>query len=130
MPEPDFRLNKPVSKQLVIDNLEAWYAAHADVPGMEIHRDPDITWMLSNGTTWSNSGTSLRFTATKARERLDQILQRYAEHGRGAGFWVDDDATPADLTNHLKVLGLRCRKLFPGMWRDLAKVPKFGQQFT
>ncbi len=109
--------------RLVISNLEAWYAAQADVPGVEVHRDPDITWMLSNGTTWSNSGTSIRFEPKTARKRLDDILKRYAEHGRGFGFWVDADATPADIEEHLKQRGFRCRKRFPGMWSDLAKLP-------
>jgi GNAT superfamily N-acetyltransferase len=113
-----------VSNRLIISNLEAWYAAQADVPGIEVHRDPDITWMLSNGTTWSNSGTSLRFSASKAGRRLDQILKRFAQHGRGIGLWVDDEATPADLADHLRRLGLRCRKRFPGMWCDLAKLPR------
>jgi GNAT superfamily N-acetyltransferase len=105
-------------------NLEAWYAAQADVPGVEVHRDPDITWMLSNGTTWSNSGTSLRFNASKAGRRLDQILKRYAGHGRGAGFWVDAAATPGNIEDLLKERGLRCRKRFPGMRCDLAQLPK------
>jgi len=116
----------PPLGRIVVDNLEAWYAAQADVPGIEVHRDPDVTWMLSNGTTWANSGTSLRFDTKNARQRLDQILKRYAEHGRGIGFWVDDDATPADLTDHLKPLGLRCRKRFPGMWYDFNRLPKIA----
>ena len=96
------------------------------MPGIEVHRDPDITWMLSNGAAWCNSGTALRFSPAKAGRRLDQILKRYAEHGRGAGFWVDDDATPADIGELLKARGLRCRKRFPGMWCDLAKLPKIS----
>jgi GNAT superfamily N-acetyltransferase len=114
----------PALGRIVVENLEAWYAAQADVPGVEVRRDPDITWMLSNGTTWSNSGTSLRLNPRNARRRLDQIFKRYAQHGRGIGFWVDDDATPADLADHLKRLGLRCKKRFPGMLCDLAKLPK------
>jgi GNAT superfamily N-acetyltransferase len=114
----------PALGSLVMHNLEAWYAAHANVPGMEVHRDPDITWMLSNGATWPNSGTALRFAAAKAGPRLDQILKRYAEHGRGAGFWVDDDATPENIGELLKARGLRCRKRFPGLCCDLAKLPK------
>jgi GNAT superfamily N-acetyltransferase len=115
----------PALGRLVVENLKAWYAAQADVPGVEVHRDPDITWMLSNGTTWANSGTSMRFDAKTARKRLDRIFKRYDEqHARGIGFWVDDDATPTDLTEHLKRLGLRCKKRFPGMWCDLAKFPK------
>jgi len=119
-------LPDPARGNVVLRNLEAWYAAQADVPGIEVHRDPDITWMLSNGTTWSNSGVCVRFTPAKAARRLDQILKRYAEHGRGAGFWVDDNATPADLADHLKKLGLRCRKRFPGMSCDLARLPKIS----
>jgi len=114
----------PALGRLVVENLEACYAAQADVPGIEVHRDPDITWMLSNGTTWSNSGTSLRFEPKTARKRLDQIFKRYSKHSRGVGFWVDDDATPTDLTDHLKHLGLRCKKRFPGMLCDLAKLSK------
>jgi len=112
--------------RLVVENLEAWYAAQADVPGIEVHRDPDVTWMLSNGTTWANSGASMRFSAKTAGKRLDEVFKRYAQHGRGIGFWVDDHATPVDLANHLKRLGLRCKKRFPGMWRDLTKVPKIA----
>jgi len=33
---------------VVADHLKAWYAAQADVPGVEVHSDSDITWMLSN----------------------------------------------------------------------------------
>lgn len=113
-----------MSNQIIINNLKAWYAAQTDVPGVEVHSDSDITWMLSNGTTWSNSGTSIRFESKTARRRLHQIYKRYAKHGRGMGFWVDDQATPADLTSHLKDLGLRCKKRFPGMCCDLAKLPK------
>jgi GNAT superfamily N-acetyltransferase len=117
-------LPDPALVNLVVQNLEAWYAAQADVPGIEVHCDADITWMLSNGRTWSNSGVSLRFEPKAARKRLDRILKRYAKHARGIGFWVDDDATPADLTDHLKALGLRCKKRFPGMQCDLASLPK------
>lgn len=82
--------------------------------------------MLSNGATWANSGTSLRFETKTVRKRLDQVCKRYAEHGRGIGLWVDDDATPADLTDHLKALGLRCKRRFPGMACGLAKLPRIA----
>jgi GNAT superfamily N-acetyltransferase len=119
-------VGSPAPGGVITGNLEAWYAAQADVPGIEVHRDPDITWMLSNGTTWANSGVSPRFTATRARRRLDQILKRYMQHGRGAGFWVDDDATPGDIGDLLKDRGFRRRKRFPGMWCDLAKLPRIA----
>ena len=110
----------------IVRNLEAWYAAQADVPGMEVHRDPDITWALSNGTTWANSGVSLRFNSANAGHRMDEILKYYAERACAAGFWVDPAATPANIEELLKQRGLRCRKRFPGMWCDLDKLPKIA----
>ena len=117
---------RPELGGVVIRNLDAWYGAQANVPGIEVHRDPDITWMLSNGTSWSNSGTSIRFAPSTAPRRLQQISKRYAQHGRGMGLWIDDDATPADLTELLKDLGFRCRKRFPGMLCDLRKLRKIA----
>jgi GNAT superfamily N-acetyltransferase len=109
---------------LIVRNLEAWYAAQAGVPGMEVHRDPDITWMLSNGVGGSNSGAALRFSAANAGPRLDQILERYKGHGRGAAFWVDAIASPGNIEEQLKERGFHRRKRFPGMACDLAKLPK------
>lgn len=109
---------------VIITNLEAWYAAQADVPGVEVHRDPDIIWMLSNGATGANSGTALRFSEASAARRLDQILKRFAQHGRGAGFWIDTAATPGMIEDLLKERGFRCRKRVHGMWCDLAQLPK------
>jgi len=110
----------------IVRNLEAWYAAQADVPGMEVHRDPDITWALSNGTTWANSGVSLRFNSANAGHRIDEILKYYAERACAAGCWVDPAATPANIEELLKQRGLRCRKRFPGMWCDLTKLPQIA----
>lgn len=93
------------------------------MPGIEVHREPDITWMLSNGVVRSNSGTMLRFAPHTARKRLDQLQKRFARHGRGIGFWVDQDATPSDLADHLEGLKLHCRNRFSGMWCDLSKTP-------
>ncbi len=108
----------------VMRNLEAWYAVQTDVPGVEVHRDPDVTWMLSNGAIRANSGTALRFSGASAARRLDQILNRFAQHGRGTGFWIDEDVTPQNIGELLKERGLRCRKRVSGMWCDLTQLPK------
>jgi GNAT superfamily N-acetyltransferase len=115
-----------VSNRLIISNLEAWYAAQADVVGVEVHHDADVTWMLSNGATTSNSGVALRLNPTNAGRRIDKILKRYAEHGRGAGFWVDDEATPANIEEHLQKRRMRLKKQNPGMLCDLARLPKIA----
>ena len=71
-----------------------------------------------------NAGTGLRFKPQTVEGRLDEILARYAKHGRGAGCWVDRDATPADLEAHLKKRRMRCRKYFAGMACDLERLPE------
>lgn len=98
---------------------EEWFAIHDGAPGVELHRDPDVTWKLENGVAWSNAATFPRFKPQSVGGRLDTILSRYAEHGRGVGFWVDAHATPEDLGERLTELGFRCRKHFPGMACDL-----------
>ncbi len=112
------RCAKPVDRevgQALAEQTKEWFALHYGAPGVELHLDPDITWKLEQGSAWSNAGTYPRFTARSVKRRLDTILARYDKHGRGTGFWVDADATPDDLGEHLKQRGLRCRKHFPGL---------------
>ena len=104
-----------------------WFAAHAGAPGVEVHKDPDIVWKLVDGIAWLNAGVSLRFTTITVERRLDEIVGAFAKHGRGCGFWVDVDATPADLEEHLKKRRLRCRKYFAGMACDLKSLPEVAE---
>ena len=86
----------------------AWIAAHASVPGAEVHVDADAAWMVQPGAVWSNAET-----------RLNRILKRYRDTRRGVGFWLTPFATPADLPERLKARGFRCRKHYPAMYCDL-----------
>jgi len=103
---------------------EEWFAIHAGVPGAVVHRDRDITWKIESGSVWSNAATALRLEPNNVERRLDGVISEFAAHGRGAGFWVDLDATPIDLEDHLKKRGFRCRKHFPGMACELAVLPE------
>jgi GNAT superfamily N-acetyltransferase len=60
-------------------------------------------------------------SAKNAGARLDKILARYGESGRGAGFWVSPSAQPDNLDQLLKKRALHCRKYFPAMYCDLEK---------
>ena len=105
-------------------NLEAWYAAQADVPGIEVHRDPDITWMLSNGATGPTAG---RPSASRRRLHVSGSTKSTNGSPNTAAASVFGSMTtplPPNLTNHLEDLGLRCKKRFPGMRCDLSQVPK------
>ena len=106
---------------LVEHNVAEWLRAQAVVPGVELHDDPDITWVVHPGRVWSNAGVMIRLTRVSAPVRLDTLVARYRAHRRGMGLWVSPLATPDTLPALLKARGLRCRKRFPAMLRDLTR---------
>jgi GNAT superfamily N-acetyltransferase len=104
---------------LVERHIAEWLRAQAIVPGVELHDDPDITWVVHPGRAWSNAAVMIRLAARVAASRLDTLVDRYRAHRRGMGLWVSPAATPDTLPELLKARGLRCRKRFPAMLRDL-----------
>ena len=105
---------------LVVErHVAEWLRAQARVPGVELHDDPDVTWVVHPGRVWSNAGVMIRFTKRSAPSRLDTLVRRYRVHQRGMGLWVSPLATPDTLPDLLKDRGLRLRKRFPAMRRDL-----------
>ena len=109
------------SALLVERHVAEWLRAQAIVPGVELHDDPDITWVVHPGRAWSNVGIMIRFAQDAAASRLDALVDRYRAHRRGMGLWMSPAATPETLSELLKARALRCRKRFPAMWRDLSK---------
>lgn len=109
----------------MIDEAYAdWVAYLAGTPAIDVHCDPDVSWTVHPGAAWSNCGVRPRFSPGDVDQRLDTLLARYAENGRGAGFWVGPFAEPPDLERHLRARGLHCRKYFPGMVADLHALPE------
>lgn len=60
-----------------------WMVAHHGIPGVELHRDADATWMLQAGGARATAGVALRFSEGVAGARLDEILATCRRHGRG-----------------------------------------------
>ncbi len=124
---------RPVANDVKL--AEALEEAHAEyyrslkgAPGFEIHDDPDVTWKVTPGAAWSNCGVRLRLSPQYCDKRLGQILARYRQNRRGAGFWVAPSAEPADLESHLLSHGLHCRKYFPAMCFETKK--RFSRGLT
>ena len=109
---------------LIERHVAEWLRAQAAVPGVELHDDPDITWVVHPGRVWSNAGVMIRMTKVSAASRLDTLIRRYRVHGRGMGLWVSPAATPDTLPDLLKARSLRCRKRFPAMLRDLSRATR------
>ena len=57
-------------------------AAHATVPGYEVHVEPDATWAIQPGGVWGNCAVHLRLAPGTADKRLDRIADRYCETER------------------------------------------------
>jgi N-acetylglutamate synthase-like GNAT family acetyltransferase len=107
-----------------------YYRSLKGAPGFEIHDDLDITWKVTPGAAWSNCGVRLRMSTDYCDKRLKQILLRYRQNGRGAGFWIGPAAQPTNLESHLLKHGLHCRKYFPAMSFDTEKRFPRGVQKT
>lgn len=111
---------------LLVERMTAEsFLAETTVPGVEVHADRDVTWIVHPGSYWRNAGVMLRFSDTSAASRVDALLARYRLHGRGAGFWVSPAATPNDLASVLRARRLRCQKYYAAMVRVLSdRVPR------
>lgn len=105
----------------VEQSLLAWFRQQRGVPGLELHADRGAVWMVHPGVAWGNAAAGLRLRPENLGPRLDQMIARYRANGRGAGFWLSELATPANLAEELARRGFRCRKHFPGMYCDLAR---------
>ena len=122
MPPPDSpnRAALVAAATLIEDHVAEAYAAEAMVPGVEVHQDDDITWVVHCGSAWRNSGILLRFSPQQAARRLKTIVGRYQRHKRGAGFWISALSTPARLPELLSAARFHCRRHFPAMTRPLS----------
>lgn len=100
-----------------------WFVAEGTVPGVEVHRDRDVTWIVHSGQAWRNAGIMVRFSAASAERRLDALVARYKRHGRGMALWISSEATPGNLPELLRARRLRCQKYFPAMLRKLGDSP-------
>jgi GNAT superfamily N-acetyltransferase len=109
---------------IVAATYAEWYRVLGRVPGVELHDDDDLVWVIHPGSSYGNGGTHPRFGSQGVGRRLDQILARYRAAGRGFGLWVDPGAQPEDLERHLRARKLRCRKYFPAMLADLDRAPE------
>jgi GNAT superfamily N-acetyltransferase len=97
------------------------FVAEAVVPGVEVHADRDVTWVVHPGNVWRNAAVMIRFSDATAADRLETLLGRYRQDGRGMGLWVSPVATPSDLARFLHLKRFRCRKHYPAMVRILSE---------
>jgi GNAT superfamily N-acetyltransferase len=112
---------------LMIEREHAeWFLAERVVPGTEIHKDRDVTWIVHTGAAWRNAGIMVRLSPSSAERRIDTLLARYQRHRRGMALWISPSATPTNVADLLTARRLRCQKYYPAMIRHLAdRAPSF-----
>jgi hypothetical protein len=98
---------------LVERNTAESFVAESVVSGVEVHADPDVTWVVHPGNVWRNAAVMIRISDSNAASRLDTLIARYRRHGRGMGFWLSPDARPTD-TRTATSTTLSMPEAFPG----------------
>ena len=68
------RDTSPERALLVERNVAEWLRMQAIVPGVELHDDPDITWVVHPGRAWSNAAVMIRLAQSTAASRLDTLV--------------------------------------------------------
>jgi GNAT superfamily N-acetyltransferase len=118
-----------LQQSLLVEQEHAeWFLAERVVPGTEIHKDRDVTWIVHSGASWRNAGIMVRFSSSSAAHRIDTLLARYQRHRRGMALWISPSATPSNISELLIARRLRCQKYYPAMIRHLAdRTPSFQQ---
>ena len=106
---------------LVERNTAESFVAESAVPGVEVHADPDVTWVVHPGNVWRNAAVMIRLSNENAASQIDSMIERYRRHRRGMGLWLSPDARPAHLPALLRARGFRCRKHYAAMVRTLSE---------
>ena len=74
---------------LVERHVAEWFRSSAVVPGAERHDDPDVTWVVKPGSVLGQRGGRWCDSPRRRRpSRLDTLVARYRDDGRGMGLWI------------------------------------------
>lgn len=101
------------------DNYIAYFEGFSCLPRLEFHRDPEISWFISDGPP----GTSVqrtRFTSENADARIEETLQYFKSHTKSGWWQVLPSSQPADMPQRLLAHGLEKIEGRPVMTLDLS----------
>ena len=117
-----------LQQSLLVEQEHAeWFLAERVVPGTEIHKDRDVTWVVHTGAAWRNAA-SWSGSLHPLQHVASTLSSAIPGHRRGMALWISPSATPSNITDLLTARRLRCQKYYPAMIRDLAdRAPSFQQ---
>ncbi|MBN9390712.1 MAG: GNAT family N-acetyltransferase [Chloroflexi bacterium] len=110
-------------------NLSEYYRFYAELPGGELHFEPDCTWLVSGVLEkWFNVVLDSHFEEKGLKERVAALLDEYRRRGLPMSWTVFPDATPPNLPTVLMVEGLLPDSAEPGMALDLFNMAETVRQ--
>lgn len=108
----------------VEENQRELFRSVADLPGGEVHDDPDLFWYSCDiPVALLNGVQRARFDPDDVDERIGGTLNPFRSRALPATWSVGPASTPSDLGRHLVEHGLRLDETTQGMACDLATLP-------
>jgi ribosomal protein S18 acetylase RimI-like enzyme len=107
-------------------NQAEWIRFEGKLPDVELHDDPDVTWVCSSALGRPNSVALARLTPQAADRRIERILEGYRQVSASNVWWIGPLSRPDDLGTRLRAAGFHCFKHFPGMALDARRLRTFA----
>jgi GNAT superfamily N-acetyltransferase len=110
-------------------NLSQYNRFYAELPGGELHIEPDCTWIVSGvPEKWFNVVLDNRFEEKGLRERVAALLNEFRRRGLPMSWTIFPGATPPNLPTVLLTQGLLPDSAEPGMALDLLNLAQNVRQ--
>lgn len=107
------------------DNLAAFLAHYATVPGTHLYQDPTITWVLTGiREPFFNAVVRTALAPDQLDTAIDATLAPFIARRIPMLWWVTPSTRPAGLGSRLEAHGLVYRGEGPGMAADLRALPE------
>jgi GNAT superfamily N-acetyltransferase len=109
----------------VEDNLTAYLASYAGVPGAQIYWDLDIMWVLTGiAEPFFNAVLRTRLPREHLAGRIEAVLAVFQARGVPMLWWVTPSTQPPELGSALEAQGLTYRGEGSAMAADLSALPE------
>lgn len=106
-------------------NYGAYFEGFACLPQCEFHRDPEITWFISNGPP-GDTVLHTQFTSEWVVEKIDETLHMLKSRAEDGWWQVLPSCQPADLASQLQTKGLVKTESRPVLTANLEVLEREG----
>ena len=130
MPKPLVDISPKQMAKATEVNCEQFAIHTAHSVGGQVHKQSDVTWVISTQPGGANQIVSPRFKSDATEQRLDEILKYYAEAQQFLNIMLGPSTRPKNLENHLRDYGLHCYSRSSPMICDLGELVKYRKHLV